>query len=355
MEGEQLSKGRDGMGLRMGIPLYGRGWSCGDQEGVDAEAGEDSIDIERGRVGRGSRGRDGGGEDDVFVAVLVRKAEGRGGAVVAVGESAFWLVGGSQGLVRLEGEVCPEVEVSGEVGEGGGEVVGVGLDGLYDVEAVEIEGGHQSERRGEDDIFFCFCFLIRQQSLSLSHDHYYSQILTISDSCVITATSRRTGFILGYTNCARNISVVPVASHSCRPTPSLYSCITSAASIPLSFTNPSYADINVPVCTPTTHITTHISTQFVLPVHIHSSACTGEYTPSSVRSSSPGVHISSCCTASAGAPFGGDDVDGLAEDSPSRKRTTETTMRHRTNSIYCNRPAIRPANVDFAAGMPEQT
>ena len=135
----------------------------------------------------------------------------------------------------------------------------------------------------------------------------------------------------------------------------MYSCITSAARIPLSFTSPSYAFINVPVCTPTTHITTHIGTQFVLPVQIHSSACAGEYTASSVRSSSPGIHISSCWTVSVGAPCGGDDVDGLAEDSPSKKPTTETTTRHRTSSIYCKRPAIRPANVDLGAGSSETT
>lgn len=36
--------------------------------------------------------------------------------------------------------------MGGEVGEGGGEVVGVALDGLDDVETVEGEGGHRNGR-----------------------------------------------------------------------------------------------------------------------------------------------------------------------------------------------------------------
>lgn len=89
MESEQLGKGGDGMGLRGGISLYRCGWRSGNQEGVNAKASEESIDIKGGRVGQG-----GGGEDGVFVAVLVlRKAKGRWGiVVVVVGEPAFWLV-----------------------------------------------------------------------------------------------------------------------------------------------------------------------------------------------------------------------------------------------------------------------
>lgn len=58
---------------------------------------------------------------------------------------------GSQRLVRVECEVCPEVEVSGEVGCG--DVVSVEVDGLDDVETVKIEGRHieaEEEKSGVD-------------------------------------------------------------------------------------------------------------------------------------------------------------------------------------------------------------
>ena len=117
MEGEQLGKG----GGLWGSILLCR---CGDQDGADAKACEESIEIEWGGIGRG-----GGGKDSVVVVVV---------------EFAFV---GSQGLVRLEGEVCPEVEVGREVGEGGSEVLGVLLDGVDDVEAAQVEGRHGGRGR----------------------------------------------------------------------------------------------------------------------------------------------------------------------------------------------------------------
>lgn len=132
MQGEQLGKGGDGMDLRGGILLYRSGWRWGHQEGVDAEACQKNIDIERRSIGRG-RGGDGGGEDGVFVAIAVV-------VLVLVNDEFTFL--GSQGLVRLEGEVCPEVEVGREVGEGGSEVLGILLDGVDDVETTQVEGRH---------------------------------------------------------------------------------------------------------------------------------------------------------------------------------------------------------------------
>lgn len=79
MEGEQLGNGGDGM------KLCGCGWSCGHQEGVDAEASEESIDIQGGSI----KWVRGGGVDCVFVAVLVRKAEGGRSVVVVVGKFAL--------------------------------------------------------------------------------------------------------------------------------------------------------------------------------------------------------------------------------------------------------------------------
>lgn len=115
MKGEQLGKG----GGR--VDLWG---GCRHQEGVYAKGSEESIDI----GGSSIRG------------VLGRKCSWSGVvAVVVVVEFAFV---GSQGLIRLKGEVCPEVEVGGEVGEGRGEVAGVLLDGVDDVETTQIERRH---------------------------------------------------------------------------------------------------------------------------------------------------------------------------------------------------------------------
>ena len=108
MEGEYLSKGGDGM------EVCGIG---GHQAGVDADACEESIEIERGGIGRGVMG--------VLVVVVVKFTFSR-----------------SQGLIRLKGEVCPEVEVCRKVGEGGGEVLRVLLDGVDDVETTQIQGRH---------------------------------------------------------------------------------------------------------------------------------------------------------------------------------------------------------------------
>lgn len=121
VEGEELGKGRDRMDLRGRISLQGGWWRVGHQEGVDAKACEDSIDIE------------GGG---TFL--------GGGGAVLILfAGNAF---GGGQWLVRLEGEVCPEVEVGGEVRERRSKVMVILLGGLHDVETIEIEGGHWYSR-----------------------------------------------------------------------------------------------------------------------------------------------------------------------------------------------------------------
>lgn len=139
MEGQQLGQGWDGLG---GVLRCQCGWSSGHQKGVDAEAGEESVDIQGGCIG--STGGGGRGQDGVFVALLAGEAEGgrRVVVVVVVAELALW-VGGRQGLIGLEGEVCPQVEVGRKVGGGGGGVLGVVLDGLDDVEAVEGEGGHE--------------------------------------------------------------------------------------------------------------------------------------------------------------------------------------------------------------------
>ena len=133
----------------------------------------------------------------------------------------------------------------------------------------------------------------------------YSQTLTISDSCVITAASLRTGLTRGMTNCVQtsvsffararggNVAtdVLVVLVHHLRGDDRAVlqqSLVRTREGAALQQTEKAiaYRQLDVPfseennpwvrTCTPTMNMMKNMRIQFAPVVAIHSSACTGE-------------------------------------------------------------------------------